>query len=228
MVLSALVRRCRSAAPLVAFTATALLAIVLAAQAQLVCSHEMIVAMPAISMPGMAGMEMPPASSVTNALALCPIVLILGIAAAVLCANALALIIFDPHRSTTGRTLARRISRLSLTTTATTLLALGSTAVGIMMAIDRSTPTGVTGWLLLAGIVVGIAVAASVIAAGTARCALALTRRLAVAIAYVFAALAPPVPVPVYARHDLGARTAHRVPALAARRGLRAPPHTVR
>jgi len=225
MVLSALVRHCRSAAPLVAFTATALLAIVLAAQAQLVCSHETIVAMPAISMPGM---EMPPASSATNALALCPIVLILAIAAAVLCANALALIIFDPHRCTTGRTLARRYARLPPTTTAGTLLALGSTAVGIMMAIDRSTPSGVTGWLLLAGIVVGIAVAASVIAAGTARCALALTRRLAVAIAYVFAALAPPVPVPVYARHDLGARTAHRIPALAARRGLRAPPHTVR
>jgi hypothetical protein len=223
MVLSALVRRCRSAAPFVAFIATAVLAIVLAAQAQLVCSHAMLVAMPA-----MAGMEMAGMATGATTVALCPVVLILGIAAALLTANAIGLVLADPHRASSTRTLARRCAQLPVVTTAGTVIALGSAAVGTMMALDHSTPAGIAGWLLLAGIIAAIAVSTSVIAVAAARVTLALTRRIAVAIACAIALLRPAVPAPVPCRNDARRRIAHRVPLLAARRGLRAPPFRLR
>lgn len=222
MALFALVRRCRSLAPLAAFIATAVLAIVLAAQAQLVCGHalhvEMAAAMPGMDMSGTATAAAP------ATLALCPVVLILGIAAALLALNAFTLIAFDPHRTTTARILARRCARLPLAGTAATVVACGSIAVGIMMTIDRSTPAGPAGWLTLAGVIAAIAVATAVIAIVTARCGLAFTRRLAVALAAVIERFVPTPPVPAYARLSRAGRTAHRVPLLAARRGLRAPP----
>jgi hypothetical protein len=226
MALPALVRRSRTAAPLIAFVATALLATVLAAQAQLICSHEMIMAMPgmpAMDMNGMAGMG--PAGSTV---ALCPVVLVLGIAAALLCANAAALLVFDRHRALTGRTLARICARLPLASTALTVLTLGSAAVGSMMAIDRSIPPNAPGWLQLAAIVAGIAVAATVVAIGAARCALALTRRIAVAIACAIEILTPRVPAAAFRRAERVALVARRAPVLAARRGLRAPPFSAR
>lgn len=232
MAVSALVRRCRSAAPLVAFFATALLAIVLAAQAQLVCSHEMIVTMPAMDMPGMAmgrhGMAMGEPRSLGSAIALCPIVLILGAAAAVLCASALALLLVDEHRASSSRALVRACTRLPLLGTVATIIAFGSIAVGVMMAVDRNTPAGAAGWLSLIALVISIAVALTVLAIGAAKCALSLTERIAVAIALAIDLLRPAVPVRAYARCTRRAQRTHRVPALAARRGLRAPPFSVR
>ena len=222
-------RRSRSAAPLIAFIATALFAIVMAAQAQLVCSHAMLVAMPAMDMRGMAGTDMAAGPALAGStLALCPVELILGIAAALLCVNAAALLVFDRHRSTTGRAIARQCARLPLAATAATLLTLGAAAVCIMMAIDHSIPAGASGWLALVAAVAGIALAAAIIAVLAGRCALAFTRRIAVAIACAIEILTPRTLVPAYRRADRLALTARRAPVLAARRGLRAPPFAVR
>ena len=219
MVFSALARRCRPVVPVCAFLATAALAIVLAAQAQLACTREMT-----MTMPPMAGMDM----TGGGVLMLCPIVLVLGIAAALLTANAFALIASDPHRTITGRALVRRYARLPFAHTAGAAIALGSGAVAAMMAVDGSTPGGLGGWLALGGIIVAVAVAVTVIALGSVRGLAALTRRIVVALVAELHRDRRAVALPAFTHRLRAAQAAYRVPLLAARRGLRAPPSVLR
>jgi hypothetical protein len=214
MAFRAAIGRCRFAVPLCAFLATAALTVLLAAQAQLACTRQMVMSMPA----GMPPMPMPAA---TGSLALCPVVLILGIAAALLTIYGVASLVADPHRGATGRALMRRYSSIPLRIVAGAVLALGSVSVGSMMALDGSTPSGISGWLLLAGIVAGIAFATSVTGFAIVRAILTLSRRVALVAVAERHVLRRGVLVPAFVRP---VTIVPRVPLLAARRGLRAPP----
>lgn len=221
MALSALVGRCRFAVPLYAFLATAALSVLLAAQAQLACSRHVVMTMP----DGMPGMEMPASS---GAISLCPIVLVLGLAAAFLTAYAVATLTFGPHRRATRRALVRSYAHLPLHVIAGSVLALGSASVGLMMAVDGTTPAGFYGWLLLAGIVLAVAFAAALAGLGIMRAILALGERIALVLAAELHVLRRRALVPSFAQRRPAAPAGHRVPLLAARRGLRAPPLSVR
>jgi hypothetical protein len=217
MALSAVLGRGRLAAPLRAFLATAALSVLLAAQAQLACSRQMVMTMP--------GMEMPASSGV---IALCPIVLLLGLAAAFLSAYAVATLAFGPHRRATGRALVRRYAQLPLHAVGGSVLALGSGSVGMMMALDGSTPAGLSGWLLLAGIVIAVAFATALAGLGVVRALLALGDRIAFVLAAEVQVLRRGALVPAFTHRPRAATAARRVPLLAARRGLRAPPFSGR
>lgn len=216
MAFSRAIGRHRSAVPPCAFLATAALTVLLAAQAQLACSRQVVVSMP--------GMEMPDSSGV----ALCPIALVLGLAAAILTAAAAATLVSDPHRRVTGRALVRRYAAFSFARAAGTVLALGSGSVGLMIVVDGNAPAGAASWLLLAGMVVAVAFATTLAAFVSVRAMRALGDRLAVALARELAVLERGALVPAFAPHPSSAATAHRVPLLAARRGLRAPPLSAR
>lgn len=217
MAFRAAIGRCRSAVPLCAFLTAAALTVLLAAQAQLACTRQMLMTMPA-------GMPPMPTPGATGSLELCPVVLILGIAAALLTMYAVAAPVADPHRSATSGALMRRYSRIPLRTVTGAVIALGSASVGAMMAVDGSTPSGISGWLLLAGIVAAIAFATSVTGFAIVRAMLALSRgvtRVAAAERHV---VRRGVLAPAFARRARPVTTAPRIPLLAARRGLRAPP----
>jgi hypothetical protein len=216
MAFRAAIGRCRSAVPLCAFLAAAALTVLLAAQAQLACTRQMVMTMPA-------GMPPMPTPAATGSLELCPVVLILGIAAALLTMYAVAALVADPHRSATSGALMRRYSRIPLRTVTGAVIALGSASVGAMMAVDGSTPSGISGWLLLAGIVAAIAFATSVTGFAIVRAMLALcgVARVAAAERHV---VRRGVLAPAFARRARPVTTAPRIPLLAARRGLRAPP----
>jgi hypothetical protein len=217
MAIRAAIGRCRSAAPVCAFLAGAALSVLLAAQAQLACTRQMVMTMPA----GMPPMAM---TADTGTLALCPVVLVLGLAAVLLTLYAGASFVADPHRSVTRRALIRRYARIPLHTAAGAVLAIGSGSVASMMALDGSTPSGISGWLLLGGIVAGVALATSVAGVAIVRTILAFSRCVAMVLAAERHVVRRGVPAPALARRTAAPTVVHRVPLLAARRGLRAPP----
>ena len=173
----------------------------------------------------MPGMDLPEAS---GGIALCPIVLALGLAAAILSAAAAAVLRFDPHQRSTGRALVRRYAGSSFSLAAGTVLGLGSGSVGLMIAVDGTTPAGAGGWLMLAGIVVAVTFATTLAAFAGLRAIAAFGDRLALVVARELAVLARGALVPVFAHRQRSIVTAHRVALLAARRGLRAPPLAAR
>jgi len=213
MALRPAIARCRLAVPLGAFFALAALSVVLAAQAELACTRRMVMSMP--------GMEMPAAS---GGIALCPIVLALGLAAAMLTAAAVTLLAADPHRRVTARVLARRYAGASFPVAAGAVLALGSGAVGLMIAVDGRTPSGYAGWLVLASIVIAVTLATTLTAFTGVHALAALGGRIALVLAREVALLGRAALGPAFVCRSRAAVTVHRVPVLAARRGLRAPP----
>jgi hypothetical protein len=217
MAFCAAIARCRSTVPPCAFLATAALSVLLAAQAELACGRQIVMSMP--------GMEMPAGS---GGVALCPIVLALGLAAAILTAAAVAALAADPNRRLTGRVLVRRYAAFSFPLAASAVLALGSGSVGLMIAVDGSTPSGAAGWLVLAGIVVAVTLATTLTAFAFVRALAALGGRVALILARELALLGRGALVPVFVYRFRGALAAHRLPVLAARRGLRAPPLSAR
>lgn len=175
MRVASVARGCRAAVPLGAFLALATLAVVLAAQAQIACTRQITVG---TAMPSMPGMDMSAMPMTDGAISLCPIVLVLSITAVVLTLNAAVLLVLDPERGAVSRALADFVVCLPFAKTCGAILGLGAGAVGTMMAIDGTTPSGFVGWSSLGAIVVATAVAAAVIAFALGRFVIALTRRM--------------------------------------------------
>jgi hypothetical protein len=218
--------RCRSLLPASAFLASAALAVLLAAQAQLACTRQIVMPIRA----GMAEMHMAHtmAMPAANVLSLCPVVVALALAAVILTAWSAAAFVADPHRRTAGRVLLRDVARLPLRTIAGSVLVAGSSAVALMIAADGSAPAGIGGWLLLAAVVTAVAISAATCAAGFVRAALALSQRVVLVIAASLTQRSRDTRIPGFNLYLRPRAAAHPVPPLAARRGLRAPPLPIR
>jgi hypothetical protein len=217
------VHGCRSAMPLAAFLSLATLAMLLAAQALLVCSRQV-----SVSMVAMPGMQMATAPMTVGAVSLCPLVIALGVIGAVLSVNAFLLLQFDPNRVHTGRLAARLVVRLPFAGTCGIILSFGCGAIGTMMAIDGTAPGSNAGWLSLGGIVLAVTIAAALVAVALGKFVLSISRRVGVAILHAVQIVRRSRTCVHLRRPDRIAHPQHRAPILAACRGLRAPPVLVR
>ncbi len=220
--------RPRTTVPLVALLSSAVLAMLLAAQMSLACTDKIALPIDPGAMPMMPGMDMSTmASPGQSALMICPIVLVLIVASALLTLTAIAMLWRDPHRALTRRTIAGSLAHLPPARTAAVLLLGGASAVVAMLGLEHSTPPALPVCAMLVALLVSCALAATVLGIIAGRIALALGRRLIVAIvaAIAYAAEAGELHVrrlpPLV---DFG----YAVPVLATGRGLRAPPSSVR
>jgi hypothetical protein len=181
-----------------------------------------------IAMPMMPGMDMTAMQGPGQpALMICPIVLALIVASAALTLAALGMLWRDPHRALTRRTIAGTLAHLPPARTAAVLLCGGASAVAAMLVLEHSTPPALPVCAMLVALLVACALAATGLGIVAGRIALALGRRLIVALAAVVAYAADAGPLHVQRlppRIDFG----YAVPVLAAGRGLRAPPSFVR
>jgi hypothetical protein len=213
---------------LVALLSSAVLAMLLAAQTSLACTDKIALPVAAGAMQMMPGMDMSSMQAPGQSMIMiCPIVLALIVASALLTLAAIAMLWRDPHRALTQRTIAGALAQLPPARTAVTLLLGGASAVTAMLALEHSAPPALPVCALLVALLVLCALVATVTGIVAGRVALALGRRLIVALvaAVAYAAEAGSLHVqrlvPVV---DFG----HAVPVLAAGRGLRAPPSFVR
>jgi hypothetical protein len=225
MLESSAARGCRLAMPIGAYLTLATLATVLAAQAQIACTRQVSVGLSMAAMPGMDMSSMPTAS---GALSMCPVVLVLSIAAITLTLNATAVLLLDRGSDAVRRPLARYVVRQPFARTCACILALGAGAVGTMMAIDGNVPQGPAEWLSLGGIVLAAAVAATIIAIGFGRCVIAFTRRIAIVFEREIRIVRRAIRAAHVDRSQRISLVLRRLPLLAACHGLRAPPPVVR
>jgi hypothetical protein len=213
---------------LVALLTSAVLAMLLAAQTSLACTDKIALPINPGAMPMMPGMDMSSMQSPgQSALMICPIALALMIASAVLTFAAIAILWRDPHRALTRRTIAGALAHLPPARTAATLLLGGASAVAAMLGLEHSTPPALPVCAMLVALLVLCALAATGLGIIAGRIALALGRRLIIALVAAVGYAAGTRPVRVHRlspRVDFG----HAVPVLAAGRGLRAPPSFVR
>ena len=213
---------------MVALLTAAVLAMLIAAQTSLACTDKIALPLAAGSMPMMPGMDMSSMQAPgQSAIMICPIVLALILASALLTLAAIAMLWRDPHRALTQRTIAGALAQLPPARTAATLLFGGASAVVAMLGLEHSTPPALPVCAMLVALLVLCALAATVAGIVAGRIALALGRRLIVALvaAVAYAADASSLHVQRFAPLvDFG----HSVPVLAAGRGLRAPPSFVR
>jgi hypothetical protein len=227
-VLPPLFRNARILAPLVALLALALLAIVLAAQAGLAfCNDRVALAVP--NLDGMAGMgaaSMPGMAS-GHTLMICPVVLVLIVASALLAAAAIVAVCADSERALTRRVLARLIVRLPVARVLLVVAGAAALAVAAMLAVDGAGVPSASTCALLAALLLGGALVSVIAALFGARVALALGGRLLLALVAAIAGRREQ-------RHPSGLRWAPSRPACGALRllstglGLRAPPSLVR
>lgn len=217
---------CRgTAVPLSALLASSALAILLAAQTTLSCtdklavpmSDEMMNAMPGMDMSGMQG---------PHAMMICPVVLALIIASAFLTSVAFATLVCDPHRTLSQRAIVRALSRLPPARTAGVVGLAGASAVGAMIFLERSGLPALPTCATLALLLCGCSLVVTVVAISAGRLAIALGRRVMLAIAAAISALVWPA-APRAQRFVPALAAAHDLPLLAAGRGLRAPPPLV-
>lgn len=202
----------------------------LAAQTSLTCTDKIALPMAPGAMPMMPGMDMPGmdmSSPGQSALMICPIVLALIIASALLTLAAIVMLWRDPHRAVTRRTIAGALAHLPPARTAAVLLIGGATAVVAMLGLEHSTPPALPVCAMLVALLVLCALAATALGIAGGRIALALGRRIIVALVAVVARAADAGPLHVQRlppRVDFG----YAIPVLATGRGLRAPPSFVR
>ncbi len=220
--------RPRTTIPLVALLTLAVLAMLLAAQMSLAaCTDKIALPIAAGAMPMMPGMDMSSMQSPgQSGLMICPIVLALIIASALLTFAAIALLWRDPHRALTRRTIAGALAHLPPARTAATLLLGGASAVAAMLGLEHSTPPALPVCAMLIALLVLCALTATALGIGAGRIALAFGRRLIVALV---AAVAYAADGPLHVQRlpplvDFG----YAVPVLATGHGLRAPPSFVR
>jgi hypothetical protein len=220
--------RPRTTIPLVALLTLAVLAMLLAAQTSLACTDKIALPIAAGAMPMMPGMDMSSMQSPGGSgMMICPIVLALIVASALLTLAAIGLLWRDPHRALTRRTLAGALAHLPPARTAAILLCGGAISVVAMMGLEHSTPPALPVCAMLVALLVACALTATVVGIVAGRIALALGQRLIVALVAVVAYAADAGPLHVQRlppRVDFG----YAVPVLAAGRGLRAPPLFVR
>jgi hypothetical protein len=219
----------RTAVPFIALLSSAVLAIVLVVQTSLACTDKVALPIPGDSMSMMPGMDMTamPASAGQHVLMVCPIVLGLIVATALLTAAGIALLWRDPHRALTQQLIVRGLAHLPPVRAAGVVALTGGSAVAGMLWLERSGPLALSICMMLIALLAICALSATLFTIAAGRVMLALGRRLILAIiaavAEAAAALAP-CPhqlVPVVA-------AAHAFPLLAAGRGLRAPPASAR
>jgi len=215
---------CRSrVVALTALLASATLAMLLAAQMSLACTDKIAVPVANDMMSAMPGMDMAAAS---GPVMVCPVVLVLIIASALLTALAAVMFRRDPHRGLAQRDLARTLARLPFAPTAGCVALAGTSAVGTMIGLERSGPPALPVCAILAALLFGCALAATLGAIAAGRIAIAFGRRLILAIAAAIARAADAVLPP--AQQLAPVLAGHAAPLLAAGRGLRAPPSFVR
>jgi hypothetical protein len=221
-------RNVRLLAPLCALLSFAVLAIVLTAQTGLAfCGNRVALPGPmADDMPGMAMVALPNAAP-DHQLMICPVVLVLIVASAVLAVAALVVLWLDPDRAFTRSSMAHGLARLPLLRSVAALVVFGAGAVSAMIAVDGAGPPAPATCAILLLLTIAGALAAVGASTLCARVVLALGRRLLIAIASAIADRR--VREKLFLRRSLvrnAAGTASRL--FAARRGLRAPPSFVR
>jgi hypothetical protein len=206
---------------LLALLSMAVPAIVIAVQTSLACTDKLALAMPDGVMAAMPGMD-----TGYHSVLICPVVLALIGASALLTAAAGGMLWNDPHRAATQRAIVRALAHLPPAPTAGALALAGGTAVAAMLWLERSTPPALPICALLVALLLVCSLSAALFGIVAGRIALALGRRLILAIVTAVAAAGAATPatlrvVPVVAG-------GHAVPLLSSGRGLRAPPSRVR
>lgn len=217
--------------PLTALLAGVVLAIVLAAQAGLAfCNNRVAVPMPANMIASMPGMDMTggmQADMGGHVLMICPVMLVLIVASALLAAGAIIVLWRDPHRGLTRRTILHVLARLPLIRTAATLVIIGGAAVLAMRALDGSGPPALPACAMLTALLVGCSLTATVFSIIAGRVAIALGFRLILAVVAALA-LVPEVAAPCAQRLTPRSVNLNFICLLASSRGLRAPPSPAR
>lgn len=209
--------------PLLALLACSVSAIALAAQSGLAfCNNR-------VAMPPMPGMDMPdmPGMAGGHALMICPVVLVLIVASAVLAAGAIAVLWRDPHRALAQRGIVLALAALPPARSAAALMLLGGGALATMRAVDG---TGAPDWTVcasLAGLLAACSLAAVVFSIAAGKLMLAFGRRLILAVAAAIAS-AGDAPMPLAQRLVPAVAGLRAGALLAAGRGLRAPPPVLR
>jgi hypothetical protein len=204
---------------LFALLASAVLAMVLAAQTSLACTDKVAVPMTGDMMNSMPGMDM----AASGPVMVCPVVLVLIVLSAFLSACAVAMLWRDPHRVLAQREIVRKLARLPLARTVGMLAFAGASAVGTMILLERSGLPAPPMCALLAALLFGCALVATLGAIAFGRVAGALGRRLMLAIARAIA-VANDALAPCFQRRLPFVAARNAVPPLALGRGLRAPP----
>jgi hypothetical protein len=197
---------------------------VLAAQTSLACTDKVAIPVPE-AMPPMPGMEM--AGPVGQALMICPIVLALSVASALLILAAAVLLWRDPHRAVTRHSICWALASLPPSRTAVAVALAGGGAVAAMLWLDRSGPPALPICALLVAVMVLCSLTATAAGIAFGRVAMTLGRRLMLAIV---AAIARASVSPAARCFEFAGRTVCSAGTclLAAGRGLRAPPSFVR
>ena len=205
-----------------------MLALVLAAQTSLACTDKIALPMPGEGMPAMPGMDAAmPVMGGAGTMTICPIVLGLIVASALLTAGAVAMLCSDPHRALTQRAILRSLAQLPPARTAAIVTLAGASAVGGMLWLERSGTPAPPVCAMLAALLFACALALTFGAIVAGRIAIAFGRRLLLAIVAVIARACAAVALCAQ-RFAFAVIDGHAVPLLAAGRGLRAPPLFVR
>jgi hypothetical protein len=178
--------------------------------------------MPGIDMTG--GMQ---ADMGGHVLMICPVVLVLIVASALLAAAAIVLLWRDPHRGLTRRTILHVLAHLAPIRTAATLVTFGGAAVVAMRALDGSGLPALPACALLAALLIGCSLTATVVSIIAGRVAIALGSRLILAVVAALARV-PNVAAPCAQRLAPLSVNLNSLCLLASGHGLRAPPPPAR
>jgi hypothetical protein len=204
-------------------------ATLLIVQTKLACADKVALPMPGGTMAMMPGMDM---SSMNDPAAgpmlmVCPVAVALLALSLLLAAGTTALMWRDPHRSLALRAIVRSLAGLPPLRTAGAVALSSASAVAAMVRLDGMGPSGPAACATVLVLLAVCSLCAALFAIAGGRIALALGRRLILAIVAAVARAAPAVAPP--ARPYTFTMTAAREGALLARgRGLRAPPSLVR
>jgi hypothetical protein len=227
-------------APLAALLGCTILAIVLAGQAGLaVCSYRVVVTAPAGAMSGMPGMhdmrdmpgmhDMPDVPrmhdmpGMIQGLSICPVVLGLILLAAAAICWAFLVLRADRDRGYSRRRLLGVVARLPFGATVLAVSAAATLPLAVIVAGEPSAQLSFASLAAPAASVLGASLAITALIVGLTHLLIALGRRFAFAIAARFVRRVSAVLR--FERRPVSAATSFGdVCALAARRGLRAPP----
>lgn len=206
----------------------AVLGVVLAAQTSLSCRDKLAVPVPD-SMASMPGMDMASMASPIGhqAMMICPVVLGLIAASALLIVAALAIWWRDPHRALLQRSFVASLAELPALPAAGVVAAMGALAIVAMLRIEQSAPPALPVCALLVALLTVSALVATVFAIACGHIAIAFGRRVLLAIVEAIGQAGCAAPAH---RGEIVAplAAAYRGCLLAAGRGLRAPPLFVR
>ncbi|HEV8021510.1 MAG TPA: hypothetical protein VGP41_09630 [Candidatus Lustribacter sp.] len=214
---------------LAALLATSVLATLLVVQTSLACGDKVALPVPSATMAMMPGMDMSSMAGPDGmtSMMICPVVLALLAASVLLAAATLAMWWRDPHRALTQRKIVRALAELPPARTMAGIALAGGCAVVAMLWLERSGTPELPNCILAIVLLAACSLCATLCAILAGRVALALGRRLMLAIAAVIDAVEGHS-APRYRRFAPVVVGSNDFPLLAAGRGLRAPPVFVR